>query len=124
MAGSGRTDVPITRWASQHIYHTLLRRGVETIEFVSPTLRAMTGTIDGLYSSIGSFNWDRLSVRRNLEVNLTVLDPAIGTMMASHFDAHLQSCTRVSVESLKTRNVSQRLRHRVASDIMRWPDRV
>jgi hypothetical protein len=108
MVGSGRTDVPITRWAyvSAHQSHAAAAGG-EIIEFVSPTLHAMTGTIDGIYSSIGSFNWDRLSARRNLEVNLTVLDPTIATMMSSHFDAHLQSCTRVTVDSLKTRNVAQ-----------------
>lgn len=57
--GEGRTDVPVTRWASQHIYYTLLRSGVRIFEMQSATLHAKTVTIDGIYTSIGSFNWDR-----------------------------------------------------------------
>jgi phosphatidylserine/phosphatidylglycerophosphate/cardiolipin synthase-like enzyme len=62
--GEGRTDVPVTRWASQHIYYTLLRSGVRIFEMQSATLHAKTVTIDGIYTSIGSFNWDR-SVRNS-----------------------------------------------------------
>ena len=36
-------------------------------------------SIDGVYCSLGSFNFDMLSWRYNLEVNLTVLDPELGS---------------------------------------------
>ena len=62
--GEGRTDVPVTRWASQHIYYTLLKSGVKIFEMQSATLHAKTVTIDGIYTSIGSFNWDRSESER------------------------------------------------------------
>ena len=57
--GEGKADVPFTRWASQHIYFTLLKKGVRIFELQNAVLHAKTVTIDGIYSSIGSFNWDR-----------------------------------------------------------------
>lgn len=110
---AGEADVPITRWASQHIYHSLLRRGVEIFELQGQVLHAKTVTIDGIYSCIGSFNWDRLSARRNLEVNITVLDPCMAQQMEAHFDADLARSKPVTIQSLKKRNPAQRLLHRL-----------
>jgi phosphatidylserine/phosphatidylglycerophosphate/cardiolipin synthase-like enzyme len=151
MAGEGLTDVPVTRWASQHIYHQLLKSGVRIYELQSATLHAKTVTIDGLYSSIGSFNWDRsvreecarldvvnlcaerfflhicllfsplsLSARRNLEVNLTCLDPDLAQTLEQHFAEDLRGSRQVTVKTLKERNMFQRLLHRVAYWIMRY----
>jgi phosphatidylserine/phosphatidylglycerophosphate/cardiolipin synthase-like enzyme len=120
MAGAGLTDVPITRWASQHIYHTLLRSGVRIWELQSATLHAKTVVIDSLYSSVGSFNFDRLSARRNLEVNLTVLDPTVAQQLERHFDDDRAQAREITIESLKQRHVGLRLLHRVAYFIMRY----
>jgi cardiolipin synthase len=112
--------VPITRWASQHIYHTLLRSGVRIWELQSATLHAKTVVIDSLYSSVGSFNFDRLSARRNLEVNLTVLDPTVAQQLERHFDDDRAQAREITIESLKQRHVGLRLLHRVAYFIMRY----
>jgi len=111
---AGAADVPLTRWASQHIYHSLLVRGVEIFELQPQVLHAKTVVIDGIYASIGSFNWDRLSARRNLEVNLTVLDPCVAQQMEAHFERDLASAKPVTVHELKKRNAAQRLLHRLS----------
>jgi len=120
MAGEGRTDVPFVRWASQHVYATLLRQGVEIYELQNATLHAKTVSIDGIYTTIGSFNWDRWSAQRNLEVNLTILDPCIARSMEEHFSADLANCSRVTLESLDARSIFHRALHRVFYWIMRW----
>ncbi|KAK1442622.1 cardiolipin synthase like protein [Babesia gibsoni] len=43
--------------------------------------------IDGLWSSVGSFNWDRWSSRRNLEVSVGVFDPVTANKLKQ-----LQTC--------------------------------
>ncbi|AFZ81236.1 cardiolipin synthetase, putative [Theileria equi strain WA] len=37
--------------------------------------------VDDLWSSIGSFNWDRLSSRRNMEVTLGIFDPKVASKL-------------------------------------------
>jgi cardiolipin synthase len=48
-------------------------------------LHAKTVTADGIYGTIGSFNLDFWSSHRNLEVNLTVLDPEIANQIEEQF---------------------------------------
>src|SRR4051812_9927916 len=71
----GVSDVPVVRHASQHVYSLFLKNGVKIYEYYGRKLHAKTVTIDGIYSSIGSFNLDPWSHFYNLEMNLTVLDP-------------------------------------------------
>jgi cardiolipin synthase len=76
-AGVSFTDVPVIAYAAQHVYGVLLRAGVRIYELQDRHLHAKTTTIDGIYSSVGSFNMDTFSEACNLEVNLTMLDPEI-----------------------------------------------
>ena len=108
---SGRdNDVPWSRWASMHIYHLLLRRGVCIYELQQRMLHAKTVCIDGLYATIGSFNFDRMSVL-NLEVNVTILDPDIAQQVEGQFFMDLLHSTEVKEEELRQRNWAERLLH-------------
>src|SRR6185503_7826450 len=46
---AGRSDVPIVRLASQHLYGRLLRKGVRIFELENRVLHAKTATVDGVY---------------------------------------------------------------------------
>lgn len=59
LAGEGLTDVPMVRWGGIHVMSTLLKEGVRVYELQNKILHAKTVTIDGIYSSIGSFNFDQ-----------------------------------------------------------------
>ena len=108
---SGRdSDVPWSRWASIHIYSVLLRRGVRIWELQHRMLHAKTVAIDGVYASVGSFNFDRLSVL-NLEVNLTTLDPDIAAQVETQFFMDLLDSKEVKEDDLQQRNWAQRLLH-------------
>ena len=108
-SGSG-SDVPWSRWASMHIYHLLLRRGVRVYELQGRMLHAKTVCVDSLYASVGSFNFDRMSVL-NLECNLTVLDPDVANVVEQQFFVDLQSSREVKIEDLQKRTVWERLLH-------------
>jgi hypothetical protein len=64
------------RAAQQHIYSSFLKRGIKIYEMWDKKLHAKMASIDGIYSYVGSFNLDAWS-SRNLEVNVTVLDPPL-----------------------------------------------
>ncbi|HEY4220476.1 MAG TPA: phospholipase D-like domain-containing protein [Myxococcota bacterium] len=82
---AGVSDVPIVAIAARHLYGSLLRAGVRIFEMTKHTLHAKTASIDGVYASVGSFNLDRWSFTRNLEVNLTVVDAGLASELTRQF---------------------------------------
>eukprot|EP01069_Polyplicarium_translucidae_P002422 Polyplicarium_translucidae@DN2026_c0_g1_i3.p1 len=47
--------------------------------------------VDGLWSSVGSFNWDRYSFRRNLEVTVSVFDPDVAATLKSLHEEKIEN---------------------------------
>lgn len=103
MSGEGLSDVPLLGIGVQHIYPVLLRRGVRIFELQNKHLHAKTMTIDGIYSSVGSFNLDSLSEACNLEVSTTILDPCIAKTMQLQFYEDLKHAKEVKLDQLKRR---------------------
>jgi cardiolipin synthase len=105
---AGVSDVILVKLASQHVYSLLLRNGVRIYELFGSTLHAKTATIDGIYSSVGSFNLDTLSHYYNLEINLTILDHRMATQLEEQFSRDIQYCTEVTLEDLEARSALKR----------------
>ena len=78
-----RTDVAIARRAGRGRYEVLLAAGARIFEWEPTTLHAKTFVVDGMWSSIGTMNFDNRSLALNDEVSLMVLDPGFG----QHMDA-------------------------------------
>jgi cardiolipin synthase len=95
---AGFSDVPIVAIAGRHLYERLLRAGVKIYEMKGRTLHAKTTTIDGLYAAIGSFNLDRWSFARNLEVNLSTIDPGVAQGLEAQFHKDLAISTEVQLD--------------------------
>jgi len=105
---AGKSDVQGAQWASQYLYGSLLKAGVRIFELQTQTLHAKTGVVDGLYSTIGSFNLDRWSFRRNLEVNVAFVEANIATEMEEKFEEDLQGAEEVLLSALQARTLWQR----------------
>ena len=116
---AGRSDVPAVRLASQHLYGRLLRAGVRIFEFGPGVLHAKTGTVDGVSASVGSFNLDYWSYRRNLEVSVGVFGGAATRELELQFDADLAGAAEVHLASWEGRSRLQRLLHWAAYQLMR-----
>jgi cardiolipin synthase A/B len=105
----GQSDVDIVRHASRAVWGRLLRAGVRIFEWDESVLHAKTAVVDGLWSTIGTFNFDYMSLRMNLEVNVSVLDgPFAGCLEASFLD-DLERCREVSLVDFRFRPLGQRL---------------
>ncbi len=79
------TDVPIVRQASRLGYELLLRRGIRIFEYQPTMMHSKTMVVDGIWSTIGSSNFDDRSFRLNDEVNVNVYDEAIAAQMEQMF---------------------------------------
>ena len=98
-----RTDVRLARTAGRARYTRLLAAGVRILEWQPTTLHAKTFVIDGLWSSIGTMNFDNRSLVLNDEVSLLVLDSAFGARMDSMFDDDLRYSTEIDAKAFGKR---------------------
>jgi cardiolipin synthase len=71
---------------------------VRIYELESRVLHAKTVTVDGVYASVGSFNLDYWSDRRNLEVSVTVLGRGAAGALEEQFLRDLEGAREVRLE--------------------------
>lgn len=116
---AGLSDVPIMRLASQHAYGQFLKAGVRIFEMFERTLHAKTATIDGVYGSVGSYNLDHWSARRNLEVTVTMWDPEIAQELERDFRNDLVMAKEVVFSQWEKRSLFTRVIGWIAYQLMR-----
>jgi cardiolipin synthase len=114
-----RTDIRVARSAARSRYETLLGAGVRIFEWQPSTLHAKTFVVDGLWSSVGTMNFDNRSLVLNDEVSLLVLDSAFGQRMDSLFLADLSHAIEITAESFAGRSWFERVREWGASFLTR-----
>ncbi|HEY0469203.1 MAG TPA: phospholipase D-like domain-containing protein [Polyangiaceae bacterium] len=105
----GQSDVDIVRHASRAVWGRLLRAGVRIFEWDESVLHAKTAVVDGLWSTIGTFNFDYMSLRMNLEVNVSVLDLHFAARLEASFLEDFERCREVSLVDFRFRPLGQRL---------------
>ena len=106
---AGLSDVPLMRYASRHVYAGFLTHGIRIYEMTEKTLHAKLVTIDGLQASIGSYNLDHWSARRNLEVNLSIIDQGIAQGLKEQFHKDLALGMEIQKEEFLKRGFARRL---------------
>ncbi|MEO6259482.1 MAG: cardiolipin synthase [Thermoanaerobaculia bacterium] len=107
-------DVPVARHASRWHYDMLLRRGIKIYEYKPTMMHAKTMVVDGLWTTIGSSNFDDRSFRLNDEVNVNIFDPGIATQMEAMFHEDLARSEEISLHQWFQRSWFDRLKERVA----------
>jgi cardiolipin synthase len=105
----GQSDVDIVRHASRAVWGRLLKAGVRIFEWDESVLHAKTAVVDGLWSTIGTFNFDYMSLRMNLEVNVSVLDARFAGRLEASFLEDFALCREVSLVDFRFRPLGQRL---------------
>jgi cardiolipin synthase len=105
----GQSDVDIVRHASRAVWARLLRAGVRIFEWDESVLHAKSAVVDGMWSTTGTFNFDYLSLRVNLEVNISVLDARFAGALERSFLADFEQCREVSRVDFRFRPLGQRL---------------
>jgi cardiolipin synthase len=91
----GRNNHPAAGAAARRSYSRLLAAGVGIWEWKGVMVHAKTAVVDGVVSLVGSSNLDPLSMRRNYELNLLVIDPETGAGMRAMFATDLTGASRI-----------------------------
>jgi cardiolipin synthase len=88
--GTSSTDSPIVEHASHHHFGTLLKNGVRMFEYQPTLAHQKLIVVDGLWSCIGSTNFDNRSMRLNDEISMGVVDPQIAAQLRAAFTDDLR----------------------------------
>ena len=102
-------DMPLVRMASRLHYGELLAAGVKILEYNRTMMHQKGAVIDGLFSTIGSINFDGRSLRANEEDSLAFYDHDFAARLEAVFAEDEKSCREVTYQSWKRRGVEQRL---------------
>jgi cardiolipin synthase len=103
-----KSDVPVVQFAVEALFETLLRHGVEIWALPGTMLHAKTAIIDEQFTTIGSYNLDERSWRKNLEVNMAVENVAFARHVRSWFERDLASATRIDLSTWRDRSFTRR----------------
>ena len=116
---SNKTDVKTTWYAGRYRYEELLRAGVKIYEYQPTMIHSKTIVADGLWSSVGSMNFDNRSLAFNNESNLVVLDAKFGAMMDSTFLDDLRYAKEITLPEFSKRSAWEKTLEAAAATLQR-----
>lgn len=110
-----KSDHLVTRSTSRGAYGKLLKAGAEIYEYQPAMIHVKMLCVDGLWTVVGSTNFDNRSFGLNDEVNLAVRDAAFSERLERDMANDLKQSRRISLEDWRHRPVSER-----APELLGW----
>ena len=102
-------DVPATRAAGRSSFGPLLEGGVKIFEYQPTMFHLKTMVVDGLFSTVGSANFDDRSFHLNEEINVFVFDGAFAGQMKDSYRRDLSRCRPYTHAMWKERSLKKRV---------------
>jgi cardiolipin synthase len=106
---SKNTDVKTTWYAGRTYYETLLAGGVRIYEYQPTMMHAKTMVVDGVWSEIGSMNFDNRSLAFNNESLLLALDRGVGAQLDSLFLADIKYSEEIKLDTFRKRPLTEKI---------------
>jgi cardiolipin synthase A/B len=108
-----KLDTPFINWAMTAKFRRLLEHGVKIYRGALPFEHSKILVVDGLWSLVGSTNWDQRSLRLNFEANMECHDPALGAELNAYFSKKKERSVPVDLSRLKETPLLVRLRNNI-----------
>ncbi|HSP81780.1 MAG TPA: phospholipase D-like domain-containing protein [Myxococcaceae bacterium] len=109
-----RGNLPVVQWAATAQLWQVLRPGCRVFLTAPPFDHTKLMVVDGVWSLVGSANWDPRSLRLNFEFDVECYDAELAARLESLIDARLQHARRLTLEEVNSRSLPIRLRDGVA----------
>ena len=100
----GRTDSALVFHAGRSYYDQMLQDGVIIFERRDALMHSKTAVIDGVWSTVGSTNFDWRSFLHNQEVNAVVLGTDFGDRMRAAFEDDVARSEQITLEQWRQRS--------------------
>jgi cardiolipin synthase A/B len=101
-------DLPLVRSASWLHYGELLRGGVKIYEYLPTMLHNKTMVVDGVFSTVGSINFDTRSMNKNAEESLAFYDRGFAEKVEAMFRRDLERCDEITLYEFQHRGLAKR----------------
>ncbi len=105
-----RSNLRLVQWASWAQLGSLISSGCTVLLTPPPFDHAKAMTVDGMWSMIGSANWDERSLRLNFEFNVECYGSGVTSALDALIDQRKAAARRVTQEEIDKRNLAQKLR--------------
>jgi cardiolipin synthase len=73
---ASESDAPMFKRATGFLYEYILRNNIKIYEYLPSNLHAKVATVDGKWSTVGSYNLNHISDYGSIEMNADILDTA------------------------------------------------
>jgi len=103
------TDNRLVQHASHRNFEKLLKCGVRLFEYPSTLLHQKVMTIDGIWSAVGSSNFDDRSFETNDEITLGICDAVTARHLDAIFEKYACRCTEITLEQWHKRGALHKL---------------
>jgi cardiolipin synthase A/B len=98
----GNSDHPLLHYATQALYGSLLKTGIQLYEYTGGFLHAKVGVVDHKWATVGSSNIDPFSLSLAHEGNLEICDAAFAGALREKLEATICSnAQQITLAQLK-----------------------
>jgi cardiolipin synthase len=109
MVAGVHNDMKISRYSSIRLYGPLLKAGVEVYEYNRTMMHQKTMVVDGVWSTVGTANFDNRSFALNEESNLCIHDRSLASRLEAIFAEDVKASERVTLEQWENRSTTSRV---------------
>lgn len=105
MPSTSGSDNPMVQHAGHRNFEKLLKCGVRLFEYPHTLLHQKVMTVDGVWSAIGSSNFDDRSFDTNDEITLGIKDTALAQQLDAVFEKYVQRCEEIDLKEWQQRGL-------------------
>ncbi len=98
----------VADWISRGYYSQMIDAGVRIFRFKDAMVHAKTATVDGLWSTVGTANIDRLSLQGNYEINVEVIDRDLARVLEGIWELDQSNCIELTHGEWEARDLHRR----------------
>ena len=110
MPSTSGSDNPMVQHAGHRNFEKLLRCGVRLFEYPHTLLHQKVMTVDGVWSAVGSSNFDDRSFETNDEITMAIRDEALAQRLDAVFEKYVPRATEVQLERWRRRPLTHKLK--------------
>jgi len=103
MVAGIHSDNWLARQNSVRLYRPMLAAGVQILEYNHTMLHQKTMVVDGLWSTVGTTNFDSRSFAHNEENNVCFCDRELSRQLMEVFEADVKGCDVITMEGWRRR---------------------
>lgn len=109
----------VADWLARHHFARCLRAGVRLFGYQGAMIHAKTATIDGIWTTVGTANIDRLSLAGNYEINIEIFSHEVARAAEAVFTCDLTNAREIQHEQWRQRPWYARASELLLSPL--WP---